>query len=423
MDGVRERGFTLPELLAPAGSLEKLKIAVRYGADAVYLGSGSYSLRAHAVMGPEELALGVAHAHEHGVKAYVTVNIMAHNRDLVELPAYLALLREIGVDGLIIADPGVFALARRLVPELPIHLSTQANVTNRESALFWQGQGAERVNLARELGLAEIREIREAVRLKLELFVHGAICISYSGRCTMSLYLTGRDANLGECAHPCRYRYSLVEEKRPGQYFPVEEDARGAYIFNSKDLCLLHRLPELIAAGADSLKLEGRMKSVYYVGAIVRLYRAALDHIKAEIDRQGVEHLAAITLPPAFSEELAKIGSRGYTENFFVQTPGQEDMLHQGVEYRPSHAPVGLIREQGAAPVLETRNPIDLGDTLEYLDQGLTNVRVRVTSMTDAEGESIVRANPNSLIRLHTEPALPQATPLGLLRKGVTARQ
>ncbi len=423
MDGGRERGFTLPELLAPAGSLEKLKIAVRYGADAVYLGSGSYSLRAHAVMGPEELALGVAHAHEHGVKAYVTVNIMAHNRDLVELPAYLALLREIGVDGLIIADPGVFALARRLVPELPIHLSTQANVTNRESALFWQGQGAERVNLARELGLAEIREIREAVRLKLELFVHGAICISYSGRCTMSLYLTGRDANLGECAHPCRYRYSLVEEKRPGQYFPVEEDARGAYIFNSKDLCLLHRLPELIAAGADSLKLEGRMKSVYYVGAIVRLYRAALDHIKAEIDRQGVEHLAAITLPPAFSEELAKIGSRGYTENFFVQTPGQEDMLHQGVEYRPSHAPVGLIREQGAAPVLETRNPIDLGDTLEYLDQGLTNVRVRVTSMTDAEGESIVRANPNSLIRLHTEPALPQATPLGLLRKGVTARQ
>jgi putative protease len=416
-----EGGFALPELLAPAGTLEKLKIAVRYGADAVYLGSGIYSLRAHAVMGPEDLALGVAYAHGHGVKAYVTVNIMAHNRDLVELPAYLSLLREIKVDGLIIADPGVFALARRLVPELPIHISTQANITNQESALFWQGQGAERVNLARELGLAEIREIREVVRLKLELFVHGAICISYSGRCTMSLYLTGRDANLGQCAHPCRYRYALVEEKRPGQYFPVEEDERGAYIFNSKDLCLLHRLPQLISAGADSLKLEGRMKSVYYVGAIVRLYRAALDHIKAETDRHGKECLPAIHLPPAFSEELAKIGSRGYTENFFSQAPGQADMLHQGVEYRPSHAPVGLIREQGAAPLIETRNPIDVGDTLEYLDQGLHNVPLRVMAMTDAEGVSIPRANPNAVIRLHCQPALDQARPLGLLRKRATA--
>ena len=410
---------TLPELLAPVGSLEKLKIAVHYGADAVYLGSGPYSLRAHAVMGPEDLAQGVAYAHRHGVKAYVTVNIMAHNRDLAALPAYLHFLRDAGVDGLIIGDPGVFALARRTVPELPIHLSTQANVTNRESALFWQGQGAERLNLARELGLAEIEEIRQAVRLKLEIFVHGALCISYSGRCSLSLYMTGRDANLGQCAHPCRYRYALLEEKRPGQYFPVEEDERGAYIFNSKDLCLLHRLPALIKAGADSLKLEGRMKSLYYVGAIVRLYRAALDYIGGEIVRLGPDSLATITLPPIFDQELLKIGSRGYTENFFSQPPAEGDMLHQGIDYQPTHAPVGVVREGGAAPLIETRNPIDQGDMLEYLDQGLNNLEVQVTGMTDEAGQEVRRANPNAMIRLQTSPALTSATPHGLLRKKV----
>jgi putative protease len=408
-----------PELLAPAGSLEKLKIAVHYGADAVYLGSGQYSLRAHAVMGPDDLAQGVSYAHSHGVKAYVTVNILAHNRDLTELPAYLHFLAETGVDGVIIADPGIFAMARRTVPDLPIHLSTQANVTNRESALFWQSQGAARLNLARELSLAEIAEIRQAVRLQLEIFVHGAICISYSGRCTLSLYMTGRDANLGQCAHPCRYRYVLQEEKRPGQYFPVEEDERGAYIFNSKDLCLLHRLPALMAAGADSLKLEGRMKSVYYVGAIVRLYRAALDYLGAEIDRRGPGQFAAITLPPAFGEELLKIGSRGYTENFFTGPPDENDMLHGGIDYQPSHAPVGVVREGGESPLIETRNPIDQGDTLEYMDQGLHNREVRVTGMTDSAGSPISRANPGSLIRLLTTPPLPKAAPHGLLRKKV----
>lgn len=411
---------SLPELLAPVGSLEKLKIAVHYGADAVYLGSGPYSLRAHAVMGPDDLAQGVAYAHRHGVKAYVTVNIMAHNRDLAALPAYLHFLREAQVDGLIIGDPGVFALARRTVPELPIHLSTQANVTNRESALFWQNQGAERLNLARELSLTEIEEIRQAVRLKLEIFVHGALCISYSGRCSLSLYMTGRDANLGQCAHPCRYRYALLEEKRPGQYFPVEEDERGAYIFNSKDLCLLHRLPALIKAGADSLKLEGRMKSLYYVGAIVRLYRAALDYIGGEIVRLGPDSLATITLPPTFNQELLKIGSRGYTENFFSQPPGEGDMLHQGIDYQPTHAPVGVVREAGESPLIETRNPIDLGDMLEYLDHGLNNLEIQVTGMTDELGGPVLRANPNSLLRLHTVPPLIKATPHGLLRKKVS---
>lgn len=414
-----EKNPALPELLAPVGSLEKLKIAVHYGADAVYLGSGQYSLRAHAVMGPDDVLAGVDYAHGHGVKVYVTVNIMAHNRDLAGLPDYLHFLRQAGVDGLIIGDPGVFSLARRTVPELPIHLSTQANVTNRESALFWQSQGAERLNLARELGLAEIEEIRQAVRLKLELFVHGALCISYSGRCSLSLYLTGRDANLGQCAHPCRYRYALQEEKRPDQYFPVEEDERGTYIFNSKDLCLLHHLPALIKAGADSLKIEGRMKSIYYVGAIVRLYRAALDYIGAEMKHLGADQLGEITLPPAFDEELQKIGSRGYTENFFNQSPTENDMLYEGIDYQPTHVPVGIIREVGEVPLIEVRNAIDPGDTLEYLDQGLRNIEVQVTGMKSCAGVPILRANPNSMIHLHTSPALANVTTLSLLRKKV----
>ena len=264
--------INLPELLAPAGSLEKLKTAVHYGADAVYLGGSDYSLRAHAVMDRDDLAEAINYAHIHGVKAYITVNIMAHNDDLGPLPAYLAFLREAKADGLIIGDPGIISIAQETVPELPIHLSTQANVTNKASALFWQNQGVKRLNLARELSLKEIQEIRNAVALKLEIFVHGALCISYSGRCSLSLYMTGRDANLGNCAHPCRYKYQLEEEKRPGEFFPVEEDQHGTYIFNSKDLCLLRKTPQLISCGANSLKLEGRMKSVYYVGAVVRLY-------------------------------------------------------------------------------------------------------------------------------------------------------
>jgi len=225
------------------------------------------------------------------------------------------------VDGLIIADPGIFSIARECVPEINIHISTQANITNKASAMFWQRQGASRVNLARELSLAEIIAIRREVSLHLEVFVHGALCISYSGRCSLSLYMTGRDANHGNCAHPCRYRYALQEEKRPGQYFPVEEDGRGTYIFNSKDLCLLNRLPELLAVGVDSLKIEGRMKSIYYVGAVTRLYRAALDYIAAN-GTQAAVNLADLRLPDDFRAELLKIGSRGYTENFFCRDAG-----------------------------------------------------------------------------------------------------
>ncbi|MCW5201296.1 U32 family peptidase, partial [Desulfobulbus sp. F4] len=264
----------MPELLAPAGSREKLITAIHYGADAVYLGGANWSLRAKAGnFDRAGMREAVSYAHQHGVKVYVTVNIFAHNRDLNGLSDYLLFLREAGADALIVADPGILLLCREVVPDMPLHLSTQANVTNKASVRFWQAQGVRRINLARELGLEEIRTIRQASPdIGLEIFVHGSLCISYSGRCLLSNYLTGRNANQGDCAHPCRYAYRLVEEKRPGQYFPVEEDERGTYIFNSRDLCLLFRLPELAAAGVDSVKIEGRMKSVGYVGAAVRVY-------------------------------------------------------------------------------------------------------------------------------------------------------
>jgi putative protease len=259
----------LCELLAPAGNLEKLKIAVHYGADAVYLGGKHFSLRAQAGNFNEtDLAEAVSFCHNHQARLFVTVNIFAHNRDFNKLDSYLRFLAEIGVDGLIISDPGIIRLAKKIIPAMSLHLSTQANVTNWNSALFWQEQGVSRINPARELGLAEIKKIKEKIKAKIEIFVHGALCISYSGRCMLSLYLTGRDANQGLCAHPCRYSYRLEERKRPGQYFPVEEDKRGTYIFNSKDLCLINRLPELLNAGVDSLKIEGRMKGIYYAGGM-----------------------------------------------------------------------------------------------------------------------------------------------------------
>ncbi|MBR4695129.1 MAG: U32 family peptidase, partial [Selenomonadaceae bacterium] len=267
-----------PELLAPAGNMEKLKMALLYGADAVYLGGKSFGLRAlGGNFSREEMEEGISFAHGMGKKAYVTVNIFPHNSDLEGLPDYLHFLSEAGADALLIADLGAFLMAREMVPELPIHVSTQANATNWAAVDGWRKLGASRVVLARELSLQEIREIREKCPVELELFVHGAMCISYSGRCLMSNYFTGRDANRGNCAQACRWSYRLVEEKRPGQYIPVAEDERGTYIFNSKDLCLLPHLKEVLLSGVDSLKIEGRMKSVHYVASVVKAYREAID--------------------------------------------------------------------------------------------------------------------------------------------------
>ena len=400
------------ELLAPAGSLEKLKTAIHYGADAVYLAGQRYGLRAKAGnFTSEEMATAVTFAHGRGVRVFVTVNIMAHNRDLVDLPEYIDFLQQIGVDALIISDPGIFRLVRHQAPQLTIHISTQANITNYQAAQFWQEMGASRVNLARELSGQEIAEVCQRLKAKVEVFVHGALCISYSGRCMLSHYLTGRDANQGACAHPCRYKYRLEEEKRPGEYFPVEEDGRGVYIFNSKDLCLLARLSELVAMGVDSIKIEGRMKGIYYAGGIVRIYRAALDFIK---EQDAVE----ITMPEVFREEIGKLGSRGYSENFFSGPAGLETMLYSGPKVTQEYVPVALVQSSGTSDVVEiqVRNVIRPGDQLEYMGPGLTNFPFQVIELRQADRSCLAQANPGLVVHMRLEQTLPWQQ-YGLIRK------
>lgn len=300
------------ELLAPAGDREKLELAVHYGADAVYLGGTSYSLRKRAGnFNLKEMERGIAFAHKKGVRVYAAVNIFAKNSDLSFLPEYLKKIGEMGADALIIADPGIIRMAKEIVPGLPIHLSTQANTTNWQSARFWEEQGVSRINLARECSLNEIREIREKTGLELEILVHGAMCISYAGRCLLSSYMTGRDSNKGDCAQPCRWEYSLVESKRPGEYFEIGEDEKGTYIFNSKDLCMIEYIPEMAGAGITSLKLEGRVKSVYYLATVLRTYREALDLY--------LENPKAFQNRPEWVAELKKTTHRDFTTGFYLE--------------------------------------------------------------------------------------------------------
>lgn len=407
--------LALPELLAPAGNLEKLKVAVHYGADAVYLGGRQHSLRARAAnFSEDEVRQGVAFAHAHGVRVYAAVNIFAHNRDLDGVAASLAFLQEAGVDACIVADPGILRLARQHAPGMPLHLSTQMNVSNREHALFWQEQGLARLNLARELGCEEIAAIRKEVRCGLEVFIHGALCIAYSGRCLLSAYFTGRDANRGDCAQPCRYSYALVEEKRPGQYFPIEEDDRGAYVFNSKDLCLLGHLPVLVALGVDALKIEGRMKSVAYVAQTVHLYRQALNWI-GEQQALGAG-LETLSMPARFFAELANIGTRGHTDNFFLGQPDAGDMLHGSARLAQSSVPAGIVRT--AEPLLvEARHTLVPGDRLEcLLPERLQPLAARITALHDADGQPLAQARPSQCVRLTLAPAVLLA-PCTLLRK------
>jgi len=405
----------LPELLAPAGNMEKLITAIHYGADAVYLGGSRYSLRARAGNFDEQgLIEAVAYAHARNVKVYVTTNIFAHNRDLEGLEEYLMSLDRADVDAVIVADPGILFICRKIVPRMAVHLSTQANVTNKASAAFWAEQGVVRLNLAREMGLGEIREIREATDIGLEIFVHGALCISYSGRCMLSNYFTGRDANKGDCAHPCRYSYKLVEEKRPGQYFPVEEDKRGTYIFNSQDLCLLNKLPDLIAAGADSIKIEGRMKSMGYVGAVVRVYRAALAYIDGQLS--AGKPINEIQLPGFFSNEIKKIGTRGQTENFFDSPPSSSDMLYDTMRAEQPYAPVGIVRNEKPL-VIEARNVLETGDQIEYLGREPESVVCQVISMTTEDGDVTTRANPGNRVVITTDPVVRQPEVYSIFRK------
>lgn len=390
----------LPELLAPAGSFEKLVTAIHYGADAVYLGGAKYGLRAKAGNFPDEsIRDAVMYAHQHHVRLYVTVNIIAHGGDFEGLEAYLLLLDSAGVDGLIISDPGILVLAKKMAPGLEIHLSTQANVTNSGTASFWSSQGVTRLNLARELSLAEIQAIRAAVDGELEVFVHGALCISYSGRCMLSSYMTGRDANQGNCSHPCRYSYSLVEEKRPDEYFQVEEDHRGTYIFNSKDLCLLRRLPELVAAGIDSIKIEGRMKSIFYVGGVVRVYRAALDYL-ATLDASAWDQPEKIMIPEQMLQEIARTGPRDSTENFFDERPGTSEMLYHSSRIDQRYEPVAVIREMATNPLVEARNVLLCSEKIEYMEQSVANSQFIVDKMVNEKGDEVQRANPGNRVRL-----------------------
>lgn len=403
-----------PELLAPAGDLEKLVMAIRYGADAVYLGGREFGLRAAAGnFSLEEMGRGIKYAHDHGARVYVTVNIFAHNRHLESLPEYLKKIAELGADAIIVSDPGIFAAAREVVPGLQVHISTQANTTNWASVKFWADHGAERIVLARELSLEEIREIKERVNLELESFVHGAMCISYSGRCLLSSFMTGRSANLGECAQPCRWKYALVEEKRPGQYFPIEEDSLGSYVFNSMDLCMIGHIPELIEAGVDSFKIEGRMKSVHYVATVVGVYRKAIDTYFA--------NPGAYTFDPRWIEEIRKVSHREYTTGFFF---GREYLRGENTDtskYRRDYDFVGIVREylaEKGMAVIEQRNRFAVGDLLEITGPETSGFYQKVTHLSDAEGNAIDSApHPQQIVMM---PVDNPVKPLDMLRREKT---
>lgn len=374
-----------PELLAPAGDFEKLKTAIHYGADAVYLGDSRFSLRGKARnFYSEELMKAVNYAHEQGVRAYVTVNIFPHNRDLKEIAEHIEFLKDAKPDAVIISDPGVFLMFRRKAPDIDVHISTQANITNSESAKLWEGLGAKRLILSRELSIDEIREIRKDTSVELEVFVHGSICISYSGRCYISSFLASRSANEGECTNSCRWDYALTEEKRPGEYFPVYEDERGTYLMSSKDLCMIEHLTLLSDAGIDSFKIEGRMKGINYVAGVVKAYREAIDSIGTEVDR---------SIKNRWLRELSMFSSRGYTTGMFFGKQKDNDYNFDGETYRMSHELVGVILDiENGIAMVGLRNRLDIGDSVEYLSPGLEEKLFEITSMKDEDGVVIASA-------------------------------
>jgi putative protease len=376
-----------PELLIPASSLEVLKTAVMFGADAVYIGGDAFGLRAKAKnFSKEEMKEGIEFAHEHGVHVHVTVNILAHNYDLDGVETYLHELKELKPDALIIADPGIFMKARRICPEIDIHVSTQANNTNYETYNFWHDLGAKRVVAARELSMAEIKEIKQRIPedLEMECFIHGAMCISYSGRCLLSNYFTGRDANHGACTHPCRWKYAVVEEKRPGEYLPVYENERGTYIFNSKDLCMIEHIPELVDAGVDSFKIEGRMKTALYVATVARTYRKAIDDFfeSEEKYRQNM---------PWYLDQISKCTYRQFTTGFYFGKPSDEMQIYDNNTYVSEYIYLGIvydIDERGFAKI-EQRNKFSVGDEIEIMKPDGTDVKVRVNGMYTEDGTAV----------------------------------
>ena len=379
-----------PELLVPASSLEVLKTAVIYGADAVYIGGEAFGLRAKAknfTLG--EMKEGVIFAHAHHVKVYVTANIFGHNEDLAGVEAYFHDLKEVGMDALIISDPGIFSIAKEVLPEVEIHISTQANNCNYRTYQFWHEQGAKRVVSARELSLKEIKEIRENIPedMEIESFIHGAMCISYSGRCLLSNFFTGRGANQGACTHPCRWKYALMEEKRPGEYLPVFENERGTYIFNSKDLCMIEYIPEILDAGIDSLKIEGRMKTALYVATVARTYRKALDDYMESPEKYR-ENMSW------YQEEISKCTYRQFTTGFYFGKPDENTQIYDHNTYLKEYTYLGIIgdvREDGFVS-LEQRNKFSVGEIIEIMKPKGENIRVSVEKIFTEDGEEMESA-------------------------------
>ena len=375
------------ELLVPASSLEVLKVAVVFGADAVYIGGEVYGLRAKAKnFSKEDMIEGIAFAHERGVKVYVTANILAHNDDLQGVREYFEELKEIGPDALIIADPAVFTLAREICPEIEAHISTQANNTNYGTYQFWYKLGASRVVSARELSLAEIKEIRRNIPedLEIETFIHGAMCISYSGRCLLSNYFTGRDANQGACTHPCRWKYAVVEEQRPGEYLPVYENERGTYIFNSKDLCMIEHIPELIDAGIDSFKIEGRMKTALYVATVARTYRKAIDdYLESEEKYRANMNW--------YLEQISNCTYRQFTTGFFFGKPSDEAQIYDSNTYIKEYTYLGIVgtRDERGLYEIEQRNKFSVGEVIEVMKPNGDNLPVTVLRIVNEDGEEM----------------------------------
>ena len=378
------------ELLIPASSLEVLKIAVIYGADAVYIGGEVFGLRAKAKnFSMEDMAEGIQFAHEHGVKVYVTANILAHNGDLEGVREYFTQLKEIKPDALIISDPGIYTIAKEICPEIERHISTQANNTNYGTYQFWWNQGAKRVVTARELSLNEIAEIRKNIpdEMEIETFVHGAMCISYSGRCLLSNYFTGRDANQGACTHPCRWKYAVVEEKRPGEYLPVYENERGTYIFNSKDLCMIEHIPELIEAGIDSFKIEGRMKTALYVATVARTYRKAIDDYLTSPEKYK-ENM------DWYLEQISNCTYRQFTTGFFFGKPSEESQIYDNNTYIKEYTYLGIVggRNEEGLYQIEQRNKFSVGEQIEVMKPDGRNIPVTVKRIVDEDGNEMESA-------------------------------
>lgn len=406
-----------PELLAPAGDLEKLKIAVLYGADAVYIGGEAYGLRAKAKnFGLDTMAEGIRFAHDHGAKVYITANIFAHNADFEGMAEYFKAVEKIGADALIISDLGVFSVAKEAVPNMEIHVSTQANNTNYMSASMWYKLGAKRVVIARELSFPEVKQIRENIPedMDIEAFVHGAMCISYSGRCLLSNYLSGRDANKGACSHPCRWKYHLVEETRPGEYMPIEENERGTYIYNSKDLCMIEHIPDILESGIMSLKIEGRMKTPFYVGTVVKAYRQAIDDYMTSPDLYR-EKL------PQYLEEVFKASHRDYTEGFYYEKPDGNQQIYNSNTYIRGFDFVGMVQEDSnpetGIAIVEQRNKFSVGDTIEVMPAKGNAFTMKVSKMWDEKGNAVESApHPQQILQILFEKPVKK---FDMLRKNV----